>query len=440
MELSFKNIGAVKNTDVDLSKRLIIFCGPNGTGKTYVSYAIYGYLRTLLLGVPIFKLNELINNKKISKVIDFGAIYDLKENYLNHLQNNVSEIFGVKSSKYFSDFQANISLDKKAFIKILHKASFDTTITFDSVSINYQKAENSEDLQIQLGGVVSLEKLSDMTESFHLALLSKYICNESILSARILPVERNAIYTFVDELAINNMQDVSISNENDDRYPMPIKDALITAADLRNVKNKVSPFATLAEEIETNILHGQVSISDDGSLRFLSDKTSELKLPIHLTASVIKNISGLLVYLKHQASKDELLIIDEPEIGLHPDNQILLARVFAKLINKGLRLLINTHSDYIIRELNNLIMLSSDKPALQQKAKELGYKDDEKINPNDVGAYLFNYNTDNNCKVEVVSLPVDDTGFSVSTIDKTISALNEVSEELFYQLKYSENE
>ena len=75
-----------------------------------------------------------------------------------------------------------------------------------------------------------------------------------------------------------------------------------------------------------------------------------------------------------------------------------------------------------------------------EKAKEFKYKDDEKIHPNKVGAYLFDYNVQNNQKVDVVSLPVDESGFEINTIDNSINLINEISEELFYSLKYSEDE
>lgn len=161
-----------------------------------------------------------------------------------------------------------------------------------------------------------------------------------------------------------------------------------------------------------------------------------------MSASIVKTLSSLIFYLKHIATKNELIIIDEPELNLHPNNQIYLTRIFAKLINKGFRLLISTHSDYIIRELNNLIMASSEKEETQKIVKKLGYQDDEKLKSDNVSAYLFNYKSDKARYVTVSPIQVDDTGFDVETIDETVEKLNNVSEELFYSIKYGivENE
>ena len=167
---------------------------------------------------------------------------------------------------------------------------------------------------------------------------------------------------------------------------------------------------------------------------FLSDKCSEKELPIHLSASIIKNLSGLLVYLKHLAKRNDLLIIDEPEIGLHPDNQILLTRILVKLVNAGIRILISTHSDYIIRELNNLIMLSGvkRKDGIKELLPKFGYNEVETISPDEVGAYLFDYSGGD--EVEVKNIPVGKEGFEVATIDRSIRQLNDWSVELFMAL------
>ena len=53
-----------------------------------------------------------------------------------------------------------------------------------------------------------------------------------------------------------------------------------------------------------------------------------------------------------------MIFIDEPELNLHPVNQRKIARILAKVANSGIKIIISTHSDYIVKEFNNLIMLS----------------------------------------------------------------------------------
>ena len=159
-----------------------------------------------------------------------------------------------------------------------------------------------------------------------------------------------------------------------------------------------------------------------------------------MTASIVKSLSSLVVYLKHIAEPNDLIIIDEPEINLHPDNQIILTRLFAKLINKGFRFIISTHSDYIIREFNNLVMLSNDK--LKKEAEKFKYLEDEYIKREDLEVLYFNYpdKRTGNKQVIVETLPIDEAGFEVPSINEVINAQNDIAEQLFYKLKYSEED
>ena len=113
-------------------------------------------------------------------------------------------------------------------------------------------------------------------------------------------------------------------------------------------------------------------------------------------------------------------------------------KIVGKMINAGIRLLISTHSDYIIRELNNLIMLSSAPEEMNEQLQKWGYTKDMGIKPQEVGAYLFNYGEGENM-VNVTPIEVNDYGFEVKTIDDSINKQNEISETLYYELKYEHN-
>ena len=163
------------------------------------------------------------------------------------------------------------------------------------------------------------------------------------------------------------------------------------------------------------------------------------RLPIQMTASIIKTLSSLVVYIKHIANFNDLIIIDEPEINLHPSNQIIIARLLARLANKGFRLLISTHSDYIVREFNNLVILSQkDNASINKVAKEYEYQDDEYINTEDLNVYSFAYKNKRSKQIVVNEIPIDKTGFEVKAMDEVIDKLNNISETLYYSLKYGD--
>ena len=186
--------------------------------------------------------------------------------------------------------------------------------------------------------------------------------------------------------------------------------------------------ASIAEKIESNIINGEMLVSEDGEMQF---KYGQNIVGFPLSSSSSKALGDFLFYLKHRAEAQSMVMVDEPEIHLHPDNQIILARIFAMMVNKGMRVVITTHSDYIIREINNLIMLRSIGQDFKPDAMRLGSAADEYLNFQDVSAYLFDREEDH---VQVSPLTVSNYGFSVSSIDRVIGRINEISERLYVAL------
>jgi hypothetical protein len=215
------------------------------------------------------------------------------------------------------------------------------------------------------------------------------------------------------------------------RYPIPIQDALDQQSSYDVSKSKTSDYAHLAKELEDTFLKGDIVLNTEGDVVF-KPKNMETPLDIHLTSSTVKSLSSLIVYLRHTAKKGDSIIIDEPELNLHPDNQRKIARFFGRLINEGFKVLISTHSDYIVRELNNLIMLShgfaTKKEETQRLLTDYSYHENELIAADKVGVYLFRVGQ----PVECVS--VEDTGFNVATIDEEIRKLNQSSQDIYFTL------
>ena len=106
------------------------------------------------------------------------------------------------------------------------------------------------------------------------------------------------------------------------------------------------------------------------------------------SSSAVRSLLDIGFYLRHIVQKGELLMVDEPESNLHPANQRRIARLFARLVNLGVKVFITTHSDYIIKELNTLIMLNHDKPHLKRIAEENGYQQSELISSDQVKVYM----------------------------------------------------
>jgi hypothetical protein len=210
-------------------------------------------------------------------------------------------------------------------------------------------------------------------------------------------------------------------------YPSPIQDSVQVAMELEPLSQGQSPYADLAEEMERTILGGAVAVSAQGQLSFTPAGAPGVDVAIQHAGSVVKSLASLVFYLRHRARKRQFVIIDKPELDLHPDNQRKVARVLAKAVNRGLRVLASTHSDYLIRELNHLIMLSGPGHAMAEVRERLGYDKDSLLAPERLGVYFFD-GTGNR------ELPVDEGGFEVDSIEAAIEDMNATSQAIYAAL------
>ena len=146
----------------------------------------------------------------------------------------------------------------------------------------------------------------------------------------------------------------------------------------------------LARDLEENILSGAVSMkkSDIGYPRFFYTPQGwkEAKeLPLMNASSMVSELAPLVLYLRHVVAPGDLLIIEEPESHLHPAMQAAFARQLAQVVKAGIRVIVTTHSEWVLDQFANLVRLS-DLP--QAKRKEFP-EADAALRPDQFGAWLF---------------------------------------------------
>lgn len=450
MILHILNIGVLKQLDIDISKDFILFCGPNGTGKTYGSYILYAFLSNtnLFKLIPCFDDISDSLNKTGSFVIDRNYIGKWLNSKCEDVKSQLGSIFGISEetcSKLFGRFSLECEYTDIDFQRTTDY-SLDTTWKDDSTAFRIVKKAGENIVRIESSSEIkrSLYPHSLRTISLINELLT-VLAFANFGTVRMLTVERNSIYTFKTELSLsrNELIDriqqhdtnseldlLSMVNSSSRRYPMAVRSSLRIANDLSNVQKQQSEYAGIALLIEKELLHGEVSTTKDGDVEFHAAGMPKTKrLPFHLSSSIVKTMASLVVYLKHLAHRGDTLIVDEPEMNFHPDVQILLARIFAKLSNNGLRIVISSHSDYIIREINNMIMAGAlVEEKKEELVKEIGYERDCTIEKSHVNVIFFNYKSKT---VVAKSLPVNDYGFEVITIDEAIVRQNKISEKLY---------
>jgi predicted ATPase len=166
----------------------------------------------------------------------------------------------------------------------------------------------------------------------------------------------------------------------------------------------------------------------NGETRSIYVKTwTGKELPLHLAPSGIRESLALILALAVPETPS-LIFIEESEAHLHPKANIELAKVIARAVNMGKKIIISTHSDLFLVALNNLIALSR----IKNKAKELGFDENEVISPENVIAYLVKAEGD---KAIVQELEIKDTGIPEDEFAKITEELIDKRAKIYYEFQ-----
>jgi hypothetical protein len=457
MIFTVEKLGPVERAEIDLSKDLILLTGPNGTGKTYVAWAVYGLLQTWQddpLFMDLFLLLPDLGPVTDDLLASGASDFDLTELIQRLGPQVIRRIADIYSKRIADHFAAEERLFERARVQFEPgEHAWRTDFTWSGMSPSFPKwgfrsvkEADSTRVSIQVAKEGSLFPLGQLPPEDRATfrndlsgLLATWLFHaRRHLRPVIFPAERIATTIFAHELHSYRPELVAErfghvpegmkrSLQQARRYPTPIHDSLQMAGDLEQWNRKRSEFQGLADHIEKHLLRGEVRLSPYGYLEFVPAQHPDVPLGTHVTASMVKSLSLLVFYLRHMAQTGDMIIIDEPELNLHPDNQRLIARVLARAVNRGLKIMASTHSDYLMRELNNLIMLGQDTEEIRALRAKHGYEEVELLKPEQLGVYLFQNNT-------AEPVPVDDMGFAVPTIEAEINKLNAVSQEIYATL------
>ena len=225
-------------------------------------------------------------------------------------------------------------------------------------------------------------------------------------------------------------------------YPLPVK------ANIQFVRKRESIIAQegFLSKVHGNVLAnledvigGEFDVDEAGVLRFNPNGTN-LKLSMDETSSSVRSLVDLRLYLGCVATKGDLLIIDEPEANLHPKNQRRIARMLAQLFRLGLHLLVTTHSDYLVKELNLLMLMNSTDKRIQKIAEREKYLRQETVDPADLRLYVTTTEArpgdgpaQTSESTRLVPVPVTaENGIEIESFDREIEALNRIQIELLF--------
>lgn len=421
MRIRIENLGPVKKIDLDMSRRYMIFTGLNGTGKTYVSYVIYCICAGFSCDEDILGLGKIfkIPSRKKTIDLDYNALYDILVHHIEHVNEMLPSIFNVDASdNLVRNARVSLLTSKEEFKPFIYVPEFNLDA---ASSFKIQKKRMSKKMTIWC------YEGDERNVILNNIIILKCLIFNSLIED-IETSDRGGMFTFNKELS-QIVQETGnlVHNRKKSKFPLPMARMLKDLSNLRKRYFQNSQYGYLADKIEKDILKGHLELNKENEVRY-SANVMKNDIPLSLSSSGVRTICSIVLFLRYMAMDCNMIIIDEPEINLHPKNQILLARVFSLIVNAGIKLIINTHSDYIVREINNMIMLSSVKD--DEKIKELGYSKDEALAVDIVRPYYFEIQK-NGKGVIGKELEVTNTGFSVDLIDEVINDQVETSQRIY---------
>lgn len=459
MKIHIKNIGMLDEAEFEVGD-LTLICGENNTGKTYATYSLYGYLdymRSIREGIFI-RIRRDINEG----IFDFTANKEIKFTF-EKIKDRLDKHIKTKEVLYFKRVLFQMMAGKR---EDFENAEYNVEINFsideikdatktylESNEIN-SRAKKIFQHTLYDDGLSILNNrnrdIRDYVESFLDSLLNILFMKNFILS-----VERTGTSIFQKELDFSKiakleaMQKMFKEGEDIDMfsirktldskkqlYPKPVRDNIDFIRDLELISKQESIFKERKEYYKTplNLLikltNGKYKIADSGIL--FQPKGSKKAYNIEVASSSVRSLLMLNYYILHVARENDILMIDEPELNLHPKNQILVARLLVLLVNAGIKVFITTHSDYIVRELSNCIMLNNLSESQIRKFKKRGYSKEYSLEATRVKAYLAeNIEGKNTLRKVVIT---QQQGIFMETFDDPIDSQNENQGLIFEEL------
>ena len=116
----------------------------------------------------------------------------------------------------------------------------------------------------------------------------------------------------------------------------------------------------ITDRMESSVLNGSaiVNMAEAISYPDFLYRPDGWKSELNLmnASSMVSEMTPLILYLRYLVKDGQTLIIEEPESHLHPKMQIQLTKLLALLVKAGIKVIVTTHSEWIVSCLNNIVL------------------------------------------------------------------------------------
>lgn len=394
MKLSLNNIGMIKNADIELNG-ITVIAGKNGTGKSTIGKTLFTIFNSFSNYEYEIKSARI---KQFSQEIEKKAAQlDIADHFFKY--SVIAESM-FSNPNYFQD-------DEK--LKELIKSSFDDSwigMVFDNdgepISSSEQIVINDEFLQVIKDTFGVYNRISDTviySNLFNRRIMSEFksqINNEyadgtgSIEltikdKAVTVKVNNNLVSSITDYFSLNTealyLDDPFILDELPSlNYRPRLFNRAVHQSHLRAMLLKENNGSEIEEVVREeaitshiNKVINKIDKACNGELATTSGGAiykSNLSNKVFRMANVSTGLKTFIIIkrllLNGSLEDNGTLILDEPEIHLHPEWQVLFAEIIVLLQKEfNMHILLNTHSPYFIEAIEVFV----DKYGVKDKSR-----------------------------------------------------------------------
>ena len=349
MNFQIRNFGPIEEVDMDIGK-INIIGGHNATGKSSASKLLYCFLKASCnkrqdfayeslsgsIMAVLNRLNQDIRYSRKTRNMDFTELLEEYEHSKDEYYNSPEYTYDKFNERDIAEIDNSIDEIQKnddalylSILRNLLSIEFPNNDLNADISFNEDFEENSFNLSSLFSH--NINSFDNIKPGYYHEIYDVfYVDSFSIFDINRLPsrikLRRNGYYDHVDylNLMLREGEDESIEMFDEKRNKKIIE-----------VENKIK-----------KIINGQIEFNN--GFKFIS-KDSEPCL-MQNTASGIKQIGVIQLLLSNRKLKeDSFLIIDEPEVNLHPEWQFKFAEILTILVKDlNISIYVNTHSPMFI--------------------------------------------------------------------------------------------
>jgi len=412
IDVKVKNFGRIKEADLQV-RPFTVIAGKNSSGKSFITKALYSFLKSInkdFVSLEVAALISGINaelNYYLTSIRLSAQESDIAHAILIHTQGLISiatQIYGENTftSQIDSSPQLIEKLNTVKELLALYIASVERKKKYEKIKNGISKTQarikQLENIFLRPGDIYSFsiqnEFKNSLKDNFQTPNLSQLI-NFSVPSGKSefefseigsIQIEGESVNFKLWPSGIDKIQQLSNIVYLESPVYWRLKQPLERVFDLANMKflstfrkreilsgvpqhfydlvdllkeqvkrpSGDCHFSNIGEEI-TNQIGGQITINPTGTINY-RDKNTGSEINLYTTATGIINLGiiGLLIE-RNIITKGSFIIIDEPEVNLHPGWQKVLVDALYNLSLNGINIIIATHSIDMMRCIESII-------------------------------------------------------------------------------------